>query len=319
MPNKNILIGETIYIIGHKNPDADSIISAYAYQVYRHSQGDFNYIAVRAGDLNPATKWLFEKFNLTPPPLVTDISNMKVALVDHTDPSVRPNGWEKATIVEVVDHHKLSLETAEPSKITIRPYGATATLIAQKMTRQKIAMDENIAGLILGAIIDDTVAFRSPTTTHMDQRVAGELLTMAGIGDINEFARELFNKKDVWSKMKIRDIILQDYKEFKIGNTSLSISQVETMNNKKLFENKEAFIKDLQSLNQETPLDYRVVLLTDPLRNDCIMLYIGKKEELIPKIFNKDSEEPNTIYLPGVLSRKKQILPVFIENASELV
>ncbi len=318
MPQNNILIGETIYIVGHKNPDVDSIVSAYAYQIYRHSQGDFNYIAIRCGKPNSPTKWLFEKFNLQIPPLVEDVSNMKIALVDHTEPSLRPNGWEKAKIVEVVDHHKLTLETAEPSKITIRPYGATATLVGQKLLRQKSLLKPEIAGLLLGAIIDDTLALRSPVTTQTDKEVAGELSTISGIGDISEFARDLFNKKDSWNKLKPREIILQDYKEYQIGKVTISISQVETMDNQKLLKISEDIFMELKKINLENPINYRFVMLTDLLRNDCILLCLGENPQAIEAIFNRSMEDSYKIHLPGVLSRKKQILPTLIENANLL-
>jgi manganese-dependent inorganic pyrophosphatase len=318
MPQNNILIGETIYIVGHKNPDVDSIVSAYAYQIYRHSQGDFNYIAIRCGQPNQPTKWLFEKFKLQIPPLVEDVSNMKIALVDHTEPSIRPNGWKNAKIVEVVDHHKLTLETAEPSKITIRPYGATATLVGQKMLRQKLPLKPEIAGLLLGAIIDDTLALRSPVTTQTDKEIAGELSTISGIGDLSEFARELFNKKDSWSKLKPKEIILQDYKEYQIGQSTISISQVETMDNQKLLKFSDDLLSELNKMNIENPLNYRFIMLTDLLRNDCILLCLVQNQSAIETIFKKTMEDGYKIHLPGVLSRKKQILPALIENTNLL-
>ena len=107
----NLFIGENVYIVGHRNPDLDSVVSALAYQVYRHSQGDFNYIAIRCGEVNPVTKWVFKQFNTPLPILIPNVSGMKLVLVDHTDPESRPDGWENATIVEVLDHHKLKLET----------------------------------------------------------------------------------------------------------------------------------------------------------------------------------------------------------------
>lgn len=309
----NILIGENVYIVGHKNPDLDSIASALGYQVYRHSQGDFNYIAIRCGEANPVTEWVFKKFQTQLPILVPNISGMKVALVDHTDPENRPDGWENAKIVEVLDHHKLKLETAEPSKITIRPYGSTATLVVQKMVRARLRIKPEIAGILLAAIIDDTLALRAPTTTLIDKTMAGELAVASGIGDLGTFAREMFNQKDIWGSLNAKDIINMDIKEFDVNGKRIAISQVETMDNRKLEKRTDEIVTELQNMNTLEPMSYRMVMLTDLLRNDCILIIAGNDTERIANIFNTTIEN-NKIYLPGVLSRKKQVLPPLMEN-----
>lgn len=309
----NLFIGENIYIVGHRNPDLDSVVSAMGYQVYRHSQGDFNYIAIRCGEVNPVTKWVFKEFNTQLPILIPNVSGMKLVLVDHTDPESRPDGWKNARIVEVLDHHKLKLETAEPSKITIRPYGSTATLIAQKMVRARLVIKPEIAGLLLCAIIDDTLALRAPTTTQVDKTMAGELAVASGIGDLGALARDLFNQKDIWSSMDAKDIVSTDLKEFDIKDKHIAISQVETMDNRKLESRIEDILEELNRLNIEEPIHLRLVMLTDLLRNDCILLVVGEDLERVGKIFNTEVVN-NRMYLPGVLSRKKQILPPLIEN-----
>jgi manganese-dependent inorganic pyrophosphatase len=309
----SFLIGENIYIVGHKNPDLDSIASALGYQIYRHSQGDFNYVAIRSGEVNPVTEWVFKKFNTPVPVLIPNVSGMKLVLVDHTDPESRPEGWENATIIEVLDHHKLKLETAEPSKITIRPYGSTATLVAQKMVRARLNIKEELAGILLSAIIDDTLALRAPTTTQVDKEMAGELALASGIGDLGLFARELFNKKDIWSTLKASEIITMDLKEYEINGKKISISQVETMDNKKLESKKgKDILEELNHMNISNPIDIRMVMLTDLLRNDCILLTNGKDSNILEEVF-KTKIENNKLYLPGILSRKKQILPPLME------
>lgn len=311
----NIFIGENIYITGHKNPDLDSVASAVGYQVYRHSQGDFNYIAIMPGEPNPVTQWVFKKFKTPLPTIVPDVSGMKLALVDHTDPESRPDGWENAKIVEVLDHHKLKLETAEPSKISIRAYGSTATLVAQRMIRARLKIKEELAGILLAAIIDDTLALRAPTTTQVDKTMAGELAVASGIGDLGTFARDLFNQKDVWIEMKAKHIVSTDMKEFNINGNRVSISQVETMDNQKLQKRSSDIIEELDRLNTLDPIELRLVMLTDLLRNDCILIARGEEHLLdqLEEIYNSKLEN-NKLYLPGVLSRKKQILPPLMEN-----
>ncbi len=308
-PIENILIGDTVYIIGHLKPDLDAVVSAYAYQIYRHSRGDFNYTAVRADEVNDVTTWAFKKFGIEIPQMLNDVSGKKIALVDHTDPQQRPNGWQKAEIIEVVDHHKLNLETNFPPKITIRPYGSTTTLIAQKLIRANFKIKPEIAGLMLAAILDDTLALRSPITTFVDRTVAGELSAISGITDLSAFAREVFEKKDVWEKMKVEDIVMRDYKEYAVGKVRYQISQVETMDNQKLKKKFSDIHKKLVQLNKKEQFDIRMVLVTDLLRRDCIAIVDGMRASELEKIF-KTKIENNQIYLEGVVSRKQQVVPL---------
>ncbi|KKR06100.1 MAG: DHHA2 domain protein [candidate division WS6 bacterium GW2011_GWF2_39_15] len=314
----NILIGDTIYISGHKKPDLDAVVSAYSYQIYRHARGDFNYIAIRSDDVNAVTKWIFNHFKLDIPMLIRDVSGKKLVLVDHTDPVQRPDGWERAEIIEVVDHHNLKLETTVPPKITIRPYGSTSTLVGQKLIQANVKIQPNVAGLMLAAIIDDTLALRSPITTYVDRSIAGQLSAIAGISDISSFARELFDHKDIWLKLKANQIINTDIKEFDANGTSVVITQVETMDNQKLSKKEPELVLELKKLNRTQPKDIRIVMLTDLLRNDCIILADGNKAQDLEKIFGTQLEKGNRMYLPGVLSRKKQVLPPILDYYTKI-
>lgn len=309
----NILIGDSVYIVGHKKPDVDAVVSAFSYQIYRHSRGDFNYTAIRCDDVNPLTKWLFEKFNLDLPMLIRDVSGKKIVLVDHTDPVQRADGWENAEIIEVVDHHNLKLETTVPPKITIRPYGSTTTLVAQKLIRANVKIQPNIAGLMLAAIIDDTLALRSPITTYIDRSVAGQLAAIAGISDISGFARDIFDHKDLWLDMKADEIINTDIKSYEQNGVSLVITQVETMDNQKLSVKEAEILSEIKRANELQPVSMRLVMLTDLLRNDCILLAVGDRVTDLETIFGAKLENGYRMYLPGVLSRKKQLLPPILD------
>ncbi|HVX92659.1 MAG TPA: DHHA2 domain-containing protein [Candidatus Dojkabacteria bacterium] len=310
---ENILIGDTIYISGHKKPDLDAIVSAYTYQIYRHARGDFNYVAIRCDDVNPLTEWVFKHFNIELPMLMKNVEGRKIVLVDHTDPAQRPEGWEKAEIVEVLDHHNLKLETTVPAKITIRPYGSSSTLVAQKMLRSDSKIQPEIAGLLLAAILDDTLALRSPITTYIDKIIAGELAGVAGLSDINKFARELFDHKDIWDKLNANKIITTDMKSFDNAKCSLVISQVETMDREKLANKEKDIVKELEKINKTEEKDIRMVMITDILRNDCVILAVGKKVSDLEKIFETKLENGHRVYLPGVTSRKKDVVPPMLE------
>ena len=309
----NILIGDSVYIVGHKKPDVDAVVSAFSYQIYRHSRGDFNYTAVRCDDVSPLTKWLFEKFNLDLPMLIRNVTGKKIVLVDHTDPVQRADGWENAEIIEVVDHHNLKLETTVPPKITIRPYGSTTTLVAQKLIRANVKIQPNIAGLMLAAIIDDTLALRSPITTYIDRSVAGQLAAIAGISDISGFARDIFDHKDLWLEMSADEIINTDRKSYEQNGLSLVITQVETMDNQKLSMKEADILAEMDRMNTMNPVNMRLVMLTDLLRNDCILLAVGDRVKDLESIFHTTLVNNNRMYLPGVLSRKKQLLPPILD------
>lgn len=303
----NILIGDSVYIVGHIKPDVDSVVSAYGYQIYRHARGDFNYIGVRCDEVNNVTKWLFKKFGIDLPMLVSDISGRKVVLVDHTDPNQRPKGWQKAEIIEVLDHHKLILETSMPPKITVRTYGSTSTIVAKKLLEANVNFKPEVAGLLLGAVLDDTLALRSPITTYVDKEIAGKLAAISGITDISKFARQIFAHKDIWKNLSGKKIISTDTKSYDMGNISVQISQAETMDNRELIKEKgKEILKALEEKNEIEKKDIRMVMLTDLLRSDCIVLAVGDKRKELENIFNTKFEK-DSIYLPGVVSRKKQI------------
>ena len=312
--HEGFLIGDSVYIVGHKKPDLDAVVSAFKYQIYRHSRGDFNYVGIICDQVNHLTKWLFERFNQELPPLISNVAGKKIVLVDHTDPVQRADGWEDAQIIEVVDHHNLKLKTTVPPKITIRPYGSTCTLIALKLIRAQATIQPDIAGLILSAILDDTLALRSPITTYVDRSIAGQLGSIAGITDIGKFARELFEHKDIWGSLSAVDIIDTDRKDFDTTKATIQISQAETLDNQKLVKNKGlAIYHELERRNIKDPKDIRIVMVTDLLRGDCIAIVSGKRIKELEGIFNTKIEKNGVMYLPGVLSRKKDVVPKVLE------
>lgn len=310
---ESLLIGDSVYVVGHKKPDLDAVVSAYAYQQYRHSKGDFNYIGVRCDKVNNLTKWAFEYSQIDLPMLLQNVAGCKIVLVDHTDPEQRPDGWEEAEIIEVLDHHKLKLETSIPPKITIRPYGSTSTLVGYKMITSHLPIAKNLAGLMLAAILDDTLALRSPITTYVDKSVAGELSAIAGIADLGAFAHAIFSKKDSWSRMKADRIVSSDVKNFTMGEKTIRVTQVETMDNRKLEKREKELIKEMEKVTKNDKLDLFMVMLTDLLTNDCILLATGDSTPDLEHVFSTNFENKNKIYLPGVLSRKKQVVPKLMD------
>ena len=296
-----------ICIIGHTKPDLDSIASAVGYQRYNELMGDFRYTAIRCDRVNPLTEYVFDKYNLKLPPYIPNISGMNIVLVDHTYPENRAKGWEKANILEVIDHHDVKLEDIVPQNITIRPCGSTSTLIIEKYFNSNISVPLNIANILLSAILDDTLGLKSPTTTKLDIDIVKKLIEICKIENIEEYSKELFSKKDIWHTLTAKEIIEMDIKEVEIKEKRVSISQVETLNNRDLRE--EEILHELKILNGNNPLHLRIVMLTDLIKKDCILLVVGEdlpllENELKTKIIN------NRILLPNVVSRKKQVVSI---------
>lgn len=301
---------QKIYIVGHTKPDLDAIASAVGYQAYKEGIGDLRYKGIRCDRVNSQTQWVFKEYNTDLPPYVPDISGMNVVLVDHTFPENRVKGWENANIIEVIDHHDVKLQDIIPQKILIRPCGSTCSLISEKIFTSKAYISKNISFILLSAILDDTLGLKSPTTSQIDIDMSKKLNEVCNIPDLWEYSKLLFKKKDNWNQLTAREIIEEDIRNIEFNGNWVSISQVETMNNKDL--KKEEIIEELERLNITNPLNLRLVMLTDVLKNDCILLVVGKDLPLLEKELNTKVID-NSIYLPNVVSRKKQILPI-LEN-----
>lgn len=300
-------LNKKIYIVGHTKPDLDAIASAFGYQKFKEGVGEYTYQAIRCDRVNAQTEWVFNKYDTPLPEYIPDISGMNVVLVDHTFPESRAKGWEKANILEVIDHHDVKLEDIIPQSITIRPCGSTTTLVTEKIFKNGALLNKNIASILLSAIFDDTLGLKSPTTINLDRDMVKKLNEIAQIEDLDEYSKILFETKDIWHTLTPREIIQEDLREVEINGKWFSISQVETMNNREL--KKDEIVNELIVLNNEKPFNLRLVMLTDLLQKNCILLVVGKDIPLLESVLNSKVID-NSLFLPNVVSRKKQILPI---------
>ena len=301
----------TIYVIGHKNPDTDSICAAITYANLKNitSKGNTKeFIAARSGKINDETRFILDKFNAEDPVLLDDATDKKIILVDHSEPKQRPENIDKGEIVEVLDHHNINFNQATPIIFHAEPAGSTCTIIAKKYLEQNLEISKTIAGLFLGAIISDTVIFKSPITTDEDKEIAEKLKEIAEIKDLNQFGIEMFNAKSSWAEKTAKDIITTDYKEYELGNKKIGISQIETVDASDLKPRKQEFLKEMKTIKEKSDLDTIIVLLTDIIKEGCLTFILSDSAPLIETTFQKKIKD-NEMYLPGVLSRKKQIVP----------
>ncbi len=298
---------EKIYIVGHKKPDLDAIASAVGYEAFKHALGHMKYEAIRCDRVNELTKWVFKKYDVHLPRLVEDFCGMNLVLVDHTFVESRPNGWEKTNILEVIDHHDVKLEDIIPKSITIRPCGSTCSLITEMFFKSKITVPKNIAYILLSAILDDSLGLKSPTTIKLDRDMVDWLNKICKIEDLWEYSKKLFKIKDIWHRLTPRRIIEEDLRYTEINGNWVSISQVEHVNNEKLPEDE--LIEELKRINKEEKFSTRLVMLTNPLESSCTLLVVGKDIEKLERELNKEIIN-NRVYLEGIVSRKKQVLPL---------
>jgi manganese-dependent inorganic pyrophosphatase len=309
MQRKNEKGDRMLYVVGHKNPDTDSICSAI---VLAHFLDAY---PARQGDLNPETEFVLRKFGVMEPELITSAEGKEIILVDHSEKSQSLDDLEKGKLVGVIDHHKIGTTTSEPILYYAKPVGSTATVIAELYFKN--AMDliggknkeltPDLAGLLLSAIISDTVLFKSPTTTDLDKEMAKKLAEIANMGDIDAFGMEILKAKSVVGKMKPEEIITMDYKDFEFNGKKVGIGQVEVIDVSEVEDKKEEIYKLLEEKLKNEGYDLIVFLITDIMKEGSEALVVGNKE-IFEKAFGV-KVEGNSVFLEGVMSRKKQVVP----------
>ncbi|HEY8601235.1 MAG TPA: putative manganese-dependent inorganic diphosphatase [Thermomicrobiales bacterium] len=236
----------------------------------------------------------------------------RVILVDHNQRGQAVEGIEEAELLGVIDHHNLGdLHTAEPIPFILEPVGCTATIILEGYERAGLTPSRQIAGLLLAAIISDTLLLTSPTTTPRDRAAIERLAPLAAL-DPTEFAREMFNARSDFSKTTPRELILGNLKDYEFNGSTLAIGQAETLTTEYFIEHKATFIAELERLKADRGYDYITFLVTDILNGHSLALYPGAGERsLVGSAFSLPdaSLSDDTAELPGVVSRKKQVIP----------
>ncbi|EAX48989.1 Inorganic diphosphatase [Thermosinus carboxydivorans Nor1] len=238
----------------------------------------------------------------------------KVILVDHNEPGQAAEGIEEAQIVEIIDHHRLGgLETSEPIFICHEPVGATATIVANMYWHRHIDIPSQIAGLLLAAILSDTLLFKSPTATPKDRETAEKLAAAAGL-DIQEFGRAVLKAGSSIAGLTPAELIQSDLKEFLIGEYRVAIAQVSVMEPAELLGLKDELLQAMQSLRAKENYDLVLLMITDILSEATHLVFVGQPAALVSQAFGQPARD-GVLYLPGVMSRKKQVVPPLIEAA----
>ena len=305
-----------VLVFGHKSPDTDSVTSAIVMANLERKLGNDETYACVLGNLNKETKYIFDYLNIDKPELLEKIEDgQEVILVDHNEFKQSVDGIENAKILKVVDHHRIcGLSTAEPLYYRAEPVGCTATVLYKMYKEKNVEIDKIIATLMLSAIISDTLLFKSPTCTKEDVEIARELNKIAEL-NIEEYGLAMLKAGTDLSDVSAEGLVALDAKEVTIaGNINSVIAQVNTASIPDMLERKEEIENAMKKVIEEKNLDLFFFAITDIINSNSQVIALGKKASLVEKSYNVTLEN-NTAFLKGVVSRKKQIIPVLTENA----
>lgn len=307
---------DKVLIFGHRNPDTDSICSAIAYADLKTKLGE-NVEAVRLGAVNAETQYALDTFKTEAPRQVDSVAGetKTVILVDHNERQQSAPDIEQVRIAEVIDHHRIAnFETAGPLYYRAEPVGCTATILKKLYREHGVEIEPRIAGLMLSAIISDSLLFKSPTCTPEDVAAARELAEIAGV-DPEQYGLAMLKAGADLSKKTVDELLTLDAKEFQMGSAKVEIAQVNTVDVNDVL-NRQAEVEDkIRSIVDAKGLDLFLLVVTDILNNDSVGIAIGNRAAAVEQAF-KTALENNRAVLKGVVSRKSQIVPVLTETLS---
>lgn len=304
------------YVIGHKNPDTDTICSAIGYAALKNTLEAGSAQAARAGDLNPETTFVLERFGLDLPEYLENAAGKDIILVDHNEAAQAVDGVTDAHILEILDHHKIGdIQTSEPIYFRAMPIGCTATIVYLCYQENGLTPEPAAAGALCSAILSDTLAFRSPTCTPLDQEVAEKLAEIAGIEDVQAYAKEMFKAGSELSGKSPKEILYMDFKKFTAGSTTYGVGQVTSMDEDELAELSSTMKEYMEGSFSEHGVDMLFLLLTNILEESSELIVAGEGAlDTAKKAFQP--EEGDRMYLKGVVSRKKQVVPPLTDALS---
>ena len=297
----------SILVFGHKNPDTDTICSAIAYAELKNKLGK-DVKAVRLGEINEETKYALNYFKVEKPELVENVAGKEIILVDHNERTQTAEGFEEAKVLELIDHHRISnFNVDEPLYARVEPVGCTATIILKLFKENGLAPSKETAGLMLSAIISDTLLFKSPTCTQCDAKAGKELAEIAGV-DLKEYGLEMLKAGTALGDKSEAELLNMDMKIFEIDGAKIGVAQVNTVNEAEVLERKEKLLAEIDNIIVKDGLKFFMLAITNILTNDSTVLVSGDGNDVIEKAFG-EKVDSNLVTLKGVVSRKKQIIP----------
>ncbi|WP_110931326.1 manganese-dependent inorganic pyrophosphatase [Paenibacillus bouchesdurhonensis] len=304
---------DKVLIFGHKNPDTDTICSAIAYADLKSKLG-WNVEPVALGSVNGETKFALDRFGFKAPRVVENVAGevKDVILVDHNERQQSVSDIDQVRVAEVIDHHRIAnFETSGPLYYRAEPVGCTATILNKMYKENGIAVPANIAGLMLSAIISDSLLFKSPTCTEQDVAAARELAEIAGV-NAEEYGLDMLKAGADLSDKSIEDLISLDAKEFEMGGSKVEIAQVNAVDVNDVLSRQAELETALAAIVEKKGLDLFLFVVTDILNNDSVGLAVGKDAAAVEEAYGVKLVDSKAV-LKGVVSRKSQIVPVLTD------
>jgi len=301
----------TIQVFGHKSPDTDSTGSPIVWSWYLNEVKGEAAAPKLLGEPNTEAAFVLKRWNLDKPEIISGVeADAPVVIVDTNNPAELPADINAADIRAIIDHHKLvgGLETKGPIDITVRPLACTATILIDLMGDDAAKMPEAIKGAALSCILSDTLEFRSPTTTDHDRAVAEKLAAELGV-DIPAYAAEMFEAKSDVSAFSDAELLRMDSKEYNIDGTEFRVSVLETTAPKIVLDRKDSLMNSMVDVAKEDGADQVLLFVIDILNEEATLLV---PNDLVKTVAEKSfgaTVEGDTVVLPGIMSRKKQIIP----------
>lgn len=305
-----------VLIFGHKNPDTDSICSAIVYAELKSKLG-LAVEAVRLGELNAETEFVLDYFKVSAPRLVETVATdaSEVILVDHNERQQSASDIDAVQVTEVIDHHRIAnFETSNPLYYRAEPVGCTATILNKLFKEKNVPIRKEIAGLMVSAIVSDTLLLKSPTCTDEDVAAIRELAEIAEL-NLDEYGLAMLKAGANLSDKTVEQLISLDAKEFPMGNYKVEIAQVNAVDVQDVLSRQDEVEASLNKVIEAKNLDLFLFVVTDILNNDSVAIALGRGVKAVEQAFSVKLED-NRATLKGVVSRKKQIVPVLTDTLS---
>lgn len=304
MENKN-------FVFGHKKPDTDSIASAISMANLQSNIGNYSE-SFRLGNINRETEFALKTFSVDAPELIEKVNqNDSVIMVDSNEFDQSAEGIEDANIKMIVDHHRLNLQTTSPVFCMAEPVGCTSTILYKLYKQNDVSITPEMAGLMLSAIVSDTLLFKSPTSTEQDKFIAGKLSDIAGL-DMYDYGFRMLKAGTNLDGYTAKEIINTDSKPFEKNGTKFVISQVNSADVDSVLEKQKELERAIEDEILLNNLDCYVFMVTDILNASSKAVVLGNKRDIFEKAYNTKLFN-NTAILDGVVSRKKQVLPKILD------
>jgi len=301
----------TVQVFGHKSPDTDSTGSPIIWAWYLNEIKGVAAEAKLLGEPNTEAAFMLQRWNLDKPAIIADVADdQPVVIVDTNNPAELPANINGADVQAIIDHHKLvgGLETKGPIDITIRPLACTATIMYDLIGDDMAKMPDAIKGAALTCILSDTLEFRSPTTTDHDRAVAEKLAADLGI-DIAAYAADMFAAKSDVSSFSDAELLRMDSKEYAVEGTKFRVSVLETTAPAVVLDRQASLMETMTTVASQDGVDQVLLFVVDILNEEATLMV---PNDLVKTVAEKSfgvSVSGDSVVLPGVMSRKKQIIP----------